>query len=32
MGAVFALFAAFYYWSPKIIGRNVNELLGNVHF
>lgn len=32
MGAVFALFAAFYYWAPKIIGRTTNELLGNIHF
>ena len=32
MGAVFALFAGFYYWSPKIIGKSYNELLGKVHF
>lgn len=32
MGAVFALFAAFYYWSPKIIGLSYNETLGKVHF
>jgi group I intron endonuclease len=32
MGAVFALFAAFYYWTPKIVGKNSNELLGNIHF
>ena len=32
MGAVFALFAAFYYWTPKIIGKTSNELLGNIHF
>ena len=32
MGAVFALFAAFYYWSPKIIGLTYNEILGKVHF
>lgn len=32
MGAVFALFAAYYYWSPKVIGREYNELLGKVHF
>ena len=32
MGAVFALFAAFYYWSPKIIGKSYNELLGQIHF
>lgn len=32
MGAVFALFAGFYYWTPKIIGRTYNEFLGKVHF
>jgi len=32
MGAVFALFSAFYYWGPKIIGNFYNELLGRVHF
>ena|SRR5438270_4290584 len=32
MGAVFALFSAFYYWIPKITGRSYNELLGQVHF
>jgi len=32
MGAVFALFAAFYYWVGKITGRTYNELLGQIHF
>nr|YP_009690188.1 cytochrome c oxidase subunit 1 [Porodaedalea pini]YP_010455108.1 cytochrome c oxidase subunit 1 [Porodaedalea mongolica]YP_010697741.1 cytochrome c oxidase subunit 1 [Porodaedalea niemelaei]YP_010697794.1 cytochrome c oxidase subunit 1 [Porodaedalea chrysoloma]QEG56968.1 cytochrome c oxidase subunit 1 [Porodaedalea pini]UUA03950.1 cytochrome c oxidase subunit 1 [Porodaedalea mongolica]WCF76637.1 cytochrome c oxidase subunit 1 [Porodaedalea niemelaei]WCF76710.1 cytochrome c oxidase subunit len=32
MGAVFALFAGFYYWTPKIIGKTYNEFLGKVHF
>jgi cytochrome c oxidase subunit 1 len=32
MGAVFALFAGFYYWAPKISGRTYNEFLGQVHF
>lgn len=32
MGAVFALFAGFYFWAPKIIGKTYNELLGKVHF
>ena len=32
MGAVFAVFAGFYYWSPKIIGKAYNELLGKIHF
>jgi cytochrome c oxidase subunit 1 len=29
---VFALFAAFYYWYPKITGRMLNESLGKLHF
>jgi cytochrome c oxidase subunit 1 len=32
MGAVFALFAGFYFWTPKIIGKSYNEFLGKVHF
>jgi cytochrome c oxidase subunit 1 len=32
MGAVFGLFAAFYYWIGKITGRSYNELLGQIHF
>jgi cytochrome c oxidase subunit 1 len=32
MGAVFALFAGFYYWTPKIVGRTYNELYGKIHF
>nr|YP_010555456.1 cytochrome c oxidase subunit 1 [Ramaria rubella]UYR22215.1 cytochrome c oxidase subunit 1 [Ramaria rubella] len=32
MGAVFALFAGFYYWAPKIVGLTYNELLGKIHF
>jgi len=32
MGAVFALFAGFYYWTPKIVGRSFNDLLGKIHF
>ena len=32
MGAVFALFAGFSYWTPKIIGKTYNELLGKIHF
>jgi len=32
MGAVFALFSAFYYWIPKITGKPYNEFLGQVHF
>ena len=32
MGAVFALFSAWYYWIPKISGLNYNIKLGKVHF
>ena len=33
VGAIlFALFAAFYYWYPKMTGRMLNETLGKWHF
>lgn len=32
MGAVFALFAGFYYWAPKVLGRDINDFLGKIHF
>ena len=32
MGAVFALFSAWYFWIPKILGLEYNVLLGKVHF
>jgi cytochrome c oxidase subunit 1 len=32
LGAVFALFAGWYYWFPKISGRMYSELLGQLHF
>jgi len=32
MGAVFAIFAAFYFWAPKIVGKSYNDFLGKVHF
>ncbi|MGE4430252.1 MAG: cytochrome c oxidase subunit I [Sphingobium sp.] len=32
LGAVFALFAGFYYWFPKMTGRMYNEVLGQLHF
>ena len=32
MGAVFALFAGFYYWEGKVIGKRYNEFLANIHF
>jgi cytochrome c oxidase subunit I len=32
LGAVFSLFAGFYYWFGKMSGRMYNELLGQLHF
>jgi cytochrome c oxidase subunit 1 len=32
LGAVFGIFAGFYYWWPKMTGRMYNELLGKLHF
>ncbi|WP_420394089.1 cytochrome c oxidase subunit I [Acuticoccus sp.] len=32
MGAVFAIFAGWYYWYPKIFGHTYNEVLGKLHF
>ena len=32
LGAVFALFAGFYYWFGKMSGRAYGELLGQLHF
>ena len=32
LGAVFALFAGFYYWYPLITTYNYNEIWGIVHF
>ncbi|HZG09512.1 MAG TPA: cytochrome c oxidase subunit I [Allosphingosinicella sp.] len=32
LGAVFALFAGWYYWFPKMFGRMYSELLGQLHF
>lgn len=32
MGAVFGLFAGWYYWIPKILGLDFNLLLSKVHF
>ena len=31
-GSVFGIFAAMYYWFPKMTGRKLNEPLGKVHF
>jgi cytochrome c oxidase subunit I len=32
LGAVFGLFAGWYYWFGKMWGRDYNELLGQLHF
>lgn len=32
MGAVFSIFAGFYYWYPFITGRFYNDNLGKLHF
>jgi cytochrome c oxidase subunit 1 len=32
LGAVFAIFAGWYYWFPKITGYMYNETLGKLHF
>ncbi len=32
LGAVFSMFAGFYYWFPKMSGKHLNAMLGHVHF
>jgi cytochrome c oxidase subunit I len=32
LGAVFAIFAGFYYWFGKMTGKPYNEFLGKLHF
>jgi cytochrome c oxidase subunit 1 len=32
LGAVFAIFAGFYYWFPKMSGYTYSETLGKLHF
>lgn len=32
MGAIFSMFAGFYYWFPKMTGRTLDEKTGKVHF
>ena len=32
MGALFGIYAAFYYWIGKMSGRQYNETLGKIHF
>src|SRR5438445_209828 len=31
-GAIFALFAGFYYWLPKFTGKLLDDRLGQIHF
>jgi len=31
-GSIFAIFAAIYFWFPKMFGRMLNEPLGMIHF
>ncbi len=31
-GTVFSIFAAFYYWFPKMTGRHLSERIGKFHF
>ena len=32
MGAVFSIYAGFYYWSPKLFGATYDERLASTHF
>nr|BBD14158.1 cytochrome c oxidase subunit 1 [Ophirina amphinema] len=32
MGAIFGMFAGFYYWFAKMTGYQYNEVLGKIHF
>ena len=32
MGAVFAIFAGFYFWIAKMTGLQYSEVLGQIHF
>jgi cytochrome c oxidase subunit 1 len=32
MGAVFSIYAGFYYWSPKLFGTQYDERLASAHF
>jgi cytochrome c oxidase subunit 1 len=31
-GSIFGIFAAIYYWFPKMFGRKMNDMLGKIHF
>ena len=32
MGAVFAMFSAFYFWFEKLTGKHYNETISRIHF
>ena len=32
VAAIFGIFAATFFWFPKVVGRHLNETLGKVHF
>ena len=32
MGAIFSIYAGLYYWAPKLLGVQVDDRLGAVHF
>jgi cytochrome c oxidase subunit 1 len=32
LGAIFSIFGGFYYWFPKMTGRQYSETLGKLHF
>jgi cytochrome c oxidase subunit I len=32
MGAVFGIFAGFYYWFPQVMGIEIPEIMGETHF
>lgn len=32
MGALFGIFAGFYYWFPKMTGKMIPNWMGNIHF
>ena len=31
-GTIFAIFAGIYFWFPKVTGKKLNEVLGQIHF
>jgi heme/copper-type cytochrome/quinol oxidase subunit 1 len=32
MGAVFAIFGAFYFWFNKLTGKHFSEVIARIHF